>query len=329
MSAYKKNILVGVTALVALLLLGYMILKFGRLPAQWLVEGQMPVHFVADRAEGVSEGSAVYYRGINVGKVSQIRLAPDEEHVLLDATIDRKWSIPGNVSGAIRTQGLIGASAAIFLRLDNPANPGPPLHDDQQIPAEFVGVDVLPPEYAQLARELSETARQLRESNVIGHLDQTVLAVQKQVQKAGEVLDGLSTLVNDPRMRADVQQAIANIRTATETANRVGTDLEKVSAKLQDVGAEAQTTIRRTDARMADLTQQLSGRLEQVAKLLETFQSISTKVDQGRGTAGLLVNDPKLYQGMVEVTQQLSATIADLKRVIEQWEQEGVTFKLD
>ena len=42
----------------------------------------------------------------------------------------------------------------------------------------------------------------------------------------------------------------------------------------------------------------------------------------------MLVNDPKLYQSLVDNSRELNATILDLKRLVEQWEQEGVSFKL-
>ena len=61
---------------------------------------------------------------------------------------------------------------------------------------------------------------------------------------------------------------------------------------------------------------------------MQSFQSITQKVDEGKGTAGLLVNDPKLYQSLVDTSRELNATIADLRRVVQQWEQEGVSLKL-
>ena len=62
--------------------------------------------------------------------------------------------------------------------------------------------------------------------------------------------------------------------------------------------------------------------------ILDRFQSVATKVDQGQGTAGKLINDPKLYEALLDSSQELSLTIKDLKRLVEQWEQEGVSLKL-
>jgi hypothetical protein len=52
------------------------------------------------------------------------------------------------------------------------------------------------------------------------------------------------------------------------------------------------------------------------------------KVDKGQGTAGQLVNDPKLYQSLNDTARQLDKTVADLQRLIEQWEQEGIDLRL-
>jgi hypothetical protein len=61
--------------------------------------------------------------------------------------------------------------------------------------------------------------------------------------------------------------------------------------------------------------------------VLDGFQSITAKLDKGDGTAGQLVNDPKLYQALVDSAQQLNATVTDLRRLVNQWEQEGVSLR--
>jgi ABC-type transporter Mla subunit MlaD len=56
MSAYKRNLLVGLTVLIALILLGAMILRFSDAPFRFFVEKeQMPITFHTANAEGLSE----------------------------------------------------------------------------------------------------------------------------------------------------------------------------------------------------------------------------------------------------------------------------------
>jgi phospholipid/cholesterol/gamma-HCH transport system substrate-binding protein len=48
-------------------------------------------------------------------------------------------------------------------------------------------------------------------------------------------------------------------------------------------------------------------------KTLENTNSIMTKVDSGNGTASQLINDPQLYQNLVDATEQLNLILLDLK----------------
>jgi phospholipid/cholesterol/gamma-HCH transport system substrate-binding protein len=91
---------------------------------------------------------------------------------------------------------------------------------------------------------------------------------------------------------------------------------------------DASLTLTRTGTRVDELSKELGGRLEQLAVVLDRFQSVAGKIDKGEGTAGKLINDAKLYESLVDTSQELNLTIKDLRRLVEQWEQEGVTLKL-
>ena len=187
--------------------------------------------------------------------------------------------------------------------------------------ARFVGLALLPPEYSQLATELRLTAQQFRESQVVLHLDQ-------QVVKAGQVLDNVNSLVGDPKLRENIQVALANIRQASETINKLGGKFDKIADDASATMGDVRTTVTKAGTNLDTISKQVSDRLQQISVMLDHFQSISAKIDEGKGTAGALVNDPKLYQALVDSSLQLNATIADLKRLVEQWEQEGLHFKL-
>ena len=72
----------------------------------------------------------------------------------------------------------------------------------------------------------------------------------------------------------------------------------------------------------------MGDRLTQIAKLLDQFQSVAEKIDKGQGSAGALVNDPRLYESLLDTSRELNLTIKDFKRLVEQWEQEGVSLKV-
>jgi phospholipid/cholesterol/gamma-HCH transport system substrate-binding protein len=323
MSPYRRNVAVGLTVLGALFVLAWMILKFGGTPLMMFTAEQFPIRAVSERADGLGDGSPVTYRGVTVGRVTKVRRHPtDMTTIYIDATIDAQPPLPGNVQALIRTQGLIGGGAGLVLTVEpEGAAPQGQLRPNQELKATFVGLDMLPPQFAELATEAKETMRQFRESGIVNNLNE-------QITKTGKLIDSTDTLLNDPKLRENLQTSLANLREVSDSAKRITGKLDKLSDDTSAAVNQAKGTIQKTEGHIDDLARQFNDRLAQTGVLLDEFQSIVNKIDKGSGTAGRLVNDPRLYESLVLTTEQLNATIKDLKRLVEQWEQEGVSLKL-
>lgn len=335
MSSYRKNFLVGVVVLGGLVVLAWMIVQFGDAPIRLFSNNQIRVEFVTDRAEGLSEGGPITFRGVTVGRIGTIQREPDNQSVRAEGFVDRSPPLPANVRGAILAGGLIGGSASIALQILPDQPPQGELAEGQVIPTRYIGFQALPPEYTDLAIELRLAARQFRESGLIENLDQTV-------RHAGKMIESLSNIVSDPEIQADLKASLANIRQATDTATTIAKNLQSFSTDLEDIGKEAHATLKqargaiaqaeglidKTGTRIDRLGDQIDQRMVQIAKLLSTFQDISTKIDQGKGTAGAFVNDRRLYESLLLTSQQLNTLVRDLNRLVEQWEQEGATVRI-
>ena len=328
MSPFRKNLMVGGTAIGGIFLLGVLMLKFGVIPAQWVGPRRIHVHLHASRADGVSPGASVTYLGVSVGNIGTVSRSADQKEVVIDALLEAANPPPDNVIGRIRTQ-LVGGGA--ILSLEVPAGQAPTGHlaAGAAVPTEFVGSDLLPREFSDLATELRLTTEQIRKSDLAVNLNKTVLTFREQAEKAGKLIDSLDSAVNDPKMREDLKSALAGIRAATDTANRVAANVEKFTVNLNTVTENANTTLTKAQGHVDDVSKQLNDRMLQVAKLLEQFQSIAAKVDDGKGTAGKLINDAKLYESLVDTSRELNLTIKELNLLVKQWTDEGVYIKLN
>lgn len=319
--------LVGVVMLGALVALGWMILKFGGGPATWFTAPKMDVQFIADRADGIADGSNLFYRGVIVGRVTSTQLGDPQNPVLIAALVNRQPPLPGNLVGVIKTNSLLGSGASIDLQLTDPTAVGT-LKDGTHLKAKYLGTQILPPEFADLAAEIKATAKELRESGVIAHINETVV-------KAGALADSLNSFVSDKGLRNNLTVTVNNLRTASDNATRITTNLEKFSNDLNGMTADAHTAINTANTTLAkasqhidELSKNVNDRLVQAADLLKKFNSIASKIDEGKGTAGLLINDPKLYDSLVDTARSLNMTIGDLKRLVDQWETEGAYLRL-
>ncbi len=341
MTDRRKNLFVGATVLAGLILLGWMILQFGGVAISPFTSGRYSVIVTTDRADGIGEGSAVLYRGISVGQVKTIRMSDDMARVVLTLSMNADSRVPENVDAIIRPQGLIGGGGAVFLELKTPTPTGR-LMGGQELHGQVGDLQLLPKEFTALAEEIRQTSAQFRESGVIKHLDEAVVNISDQANRAGEVLQSVQKLVGDPRMKQDIDRSLANINEVTQTAKSIAANLDKFSSSLERTGGnldrltseatdtmrDTRSAVKNTQASIDQVTRQVADRLTQLSGVLESMGSVTRKIDQGKGTAGMIVNDPRLYEALVDSAKQLNATLADLKRVVEQWEQEGVSLKV-
>jgi phospholipid/cholesterol/gamma-HCH transport system substrate-binding protein len=323
MSAYQRNTIVGAVVLIALGMLAWMILQFANKAASFFLTTGMPITLTTSRADGVAEGSPVTYRGVNVGRVTQVRRVAGQggaaEDILIEALIEANPPLPADLQGRIRQTSLLGASATISLE---PA-------------ADLPGADSTT-RTAAAGQYLSEGANLWAE-------------YVPDITSLGDNIRGLSTsienLVGDPRFRENVHVSMANIRQTTESAVRLGGRLEELTERFDEIAentngavGDARDTLKDVrgtvgemngtvkDARdeLRKMSANLNQRMEQVATSLQHVQSVARKIDEGEGTAGHLVNDPKLYESLADTAAEMNLMIKDMRRLIEQWEQEGI-----
>ena len=79
---------------------------------------------------------------------------------------------------------------------------------------------------------------------------------------------------------------------------------------------------------MDQVTLQIVGRLQQMNTVLANIEDITSKINNGQGTAGKLVNDERLYEALVLNMQLLETTVQTTNRLLRQWEEEGIRLRL-
>jgi phospholipid/cholesterol/gamma-HCH transport system substrate-binding protein len=319
MTPNRKNVLVGLVVLTALVGLGWMILKIASSSATLFAHG---THFqlVSDRADGVADGSPVLYLGVNVGRVLSVRRTPNNDGVLIQGLLNEGEQIPVNVEGIIRPQSALGASALINLEPVG-APSGQMIAQGTRVRAHFAGSGLLPP-------EVGAFFNQVRQQQLLAHLDATVESMRVQLDKAGRLIDSTRDLVGDPKVREDLRGTIASIHQTSDNFRDFSARLQRVSDDTDVAVRQVNATVASSGKRFDEMSHQVNERMQQLAGVLDKMQSIVSKVDRGEGTMGLLINDPKLYQTLVDSARDIDLTFKDMQRLVQQWEQDGFTLKL-
>lgn len=312
MSAYQRNTIVGAVVLIGLGMLAWMILQFANKAASFFLTHGTHITLMTSHAEGVGDGSPVTYKGVNVGRVTGVRrvvgASPNGEDIVIDALIQADPPLPGNLRARIKQTSLLGASATIALEND----PGAATRPSASKHAQLSEGDNLEADFMPGITDLGDNIRALTDS-----MDETIHSI--------------NDVIGDNKVKEDIKVSLSNARTTLESANRIAAKLEQISTNIDkqttsagETIGEVKTTVKDARGEIKRVSDNLNQRLDQLAQSLQNVQSITRKIDEGKGTAGALVNDAKLYESLADTAAELNLMVKDMRRLIQQWEQEGI-----
>jgi len=347
-----RNIAVGVTVLVALMLLGGMILIFTGLPST-LRRGYV-IRMRFDVTYDISSGDTVYLAGIRAGTITDVDFtdpADPSKGVTMTALIDRRIRLPGNIKPVVFTKGLVGKG---YLE---PVAEGPKPLDPRSgavieyLPAdgsvvlvgEHRGNGLFPPELNTALKGLSKLADNLNEmlapTTPMGPSGPTstqpaasqaaqLPGLKGTIEKFNRTLDALYAVLGDAENQANIKASLAGLANAaaktTEAMEAFKGFAEQARGSVAEIGGAAASTKAQINALSAKLIEDA----ESVSRLMETMQATVAKIDSGQGTAGRLVNDPALYNNLVDATRQMTDLLREFRQLVQTWQKSGVQVKV-
>jgi phospholipid/cholesterol/gamma-HCH transport system substrate-binding protein len=199
---------------------------------------------------GLKNGSTVYYRGIEAGKVSDIRFDPDQPKlIIVSLQIDKNIQFTRGVYAVLEMKGVTGLTQ-IALK-DNGETPEL-LPNGERIPIK-----------PSLIERLSVSSEEM-------------------IEQTHELMTRLSRLLNDKNTQ-HIQQILVNVATATQKFNHLQDSAEKALSQVPILTADAEHTLLKVNSLTDEFTllsQQLRQELSSLSKQSEEFMQTGTAVGQ-------------------------------------------------
>ncbi|MBN1556330.1 MAG: MCE family protein [Phycisphaerae bacterium] len=300
MTERTRNLAVGLTVLIGLVLLAVLIIAFAGLPEAFQTGNR--IHILIDQTYNIEPGDSVYLRGKEVGVVTDVDFTDGDlrKGVTITARIDSDIRLPRNIQARVYTKGLMGKKQLALL----PQPSGPDgAAEEYYSPDETITLQgrheldsgLLPPELIQSFEDFGSLAKNLNE----------LIAPEPETAPSSD-----TPPTSQPAFPPGLKGAIA----------RLNRTLDAMNAFF----AKGEKTLNGAD----ELIRQLILDAEDVSKVLLSLQQTVDKMNKGKGTAGKLLNDPKLYTNLVHISEQMEVMVKDFRRLAKKWESEGMGVKL-
>lgn len=281
---------------IALLIIGYNFLK-----GNAIFSNETVLYARYSRVDGLNVSKPVLINGYQIGRVDKLQLQNDGT-ILATLKIKGKYEIPTNSIARLESTDLLG-SKAIVMALGN----------------------------GKIYAKDGDTLN----ANVEKNLMEAVQPVQKKAELIIDKMDSILTSVNtimNPDFQKNVNKSFNSIaatlgsleNTSKKVDHLVGSEANRISAILANVEAIS-SNFKNNNQQINAIMTNLHSVTDQVAaanfkqtvdnanKAMLELQGVVSKINNGTGSLGLLINDTKMYDNLNNASKNLDNLLIDVK----------------
>ncbi len=306
---HSKYFATGLFMLVGILVAIILVIWLGA--SQYLKKGSTFVSYFDESVQGLQKDSTVKYRGVAVGTVDRISVAPDGRLIEVLMKVDLKNGLKKDTVAELKMAGITGV---VFVELDIKKPKEPDYKPDINFTPDYPVIPTRPSDIKQLLdgagniitkvgeidfKGLSEDVRTLTKS-----LDRTVNS--REIKSIIKNVDMVATRINTnthPKLDAILTQ----VSSLTEKLDRTATSLENMVSPDQKDGvvANAKGVLVDTRAFIGEMRQELKN-----MKLAETAQKASRMTDELTDSTRTISRDlESVLDGLRQTSENLDLLI--------------------
>ncbi len=248
MASLKTKFAVGLFVLIGFIIITAAFIWLGM--TRYLEEGKYYVAYFDESVQGLNNDSAVKYRGVSIGRVERIGVAPDENLIEVVLKIESGMKLKKNMVAKLKSVGITGI---VFIEIDRKKEDALNLTPRIRFPTEYPIVATEPSEMKMFVSGINDLMDQFKEMNV-----------KELAEKMRTILDNINTTIEDAQIKnistdirlslqkieaildtqkwdkilASVNSATTSFKAFSDKSDQAVSDIEKVAVSLNDMLSE-------------------------------------------------------------------------------------------
>lgn len=261
-------------------------------------------HFYAiyDNVDGLTEANPVFINGFIVGQVNKIFFHPDNSgRMIVEMSLkENDLAIPKNTIARVFANGLLGTQAINLVLGD-----------------------------AKMYAESGDTLAGDVKSKMLDDIGDQVLPIKNKAEKLIVTIDslvaGLNAVLNEGGSN-NLKNALQNLSSVTAKADgllseekirldHILANVESISSNLKSGNKDLATILKNFNSISDSLAKaNIATTINNANSAIKNVDLIAAKINSGKGSLGLLVNNDSLYNNLTSASKNLDKLIIDLNQ---------------
>ena len=231
--------------------------------SRFLQKGQYYVTYFNESVQGLDKDSPVKYRGVSIGRVGSIDVAPDSKLVEVILKIESDLTVEDDMVSQLKSVGITGS---MFIELDRRRTGEPDRSPRLTFPTEYPIVASRPSEISELLRGIDDVLGQIR-----------ALDLRAISDKIKQTLDSANRLMADADVKG-ISDGIMSSVTAVQglldkdRLDAVLVSLEQAAGSLNNVLKHVRNSIGKANRTLDSVEGLVTGNEESVRLGLDRFR---------------------------------------------------------
>lgn len=274
--------------------------------SHFLQEGQYYVTYFNESVQGLEVDSIVKYRGVPVGRVEGIDVAPDAKLIQVTLKIESGQELDRDIVAQLK---LVGITGSIFVELDRKEEGEPDQSPPLNFPSEYQIVASKHSDVRELYQGVDDLLKQLNSLDIGG--------ISEKVQLS---LDNINKKVSE----ANIKGISDNLESSLVRIGQVLNDqrLDSLLTSMDEAGNSVNALMAKMDRSLSQFDSALNGVegivAEEKASIKKGIEDFRTAMENA---SALFVNGSSLVretdESMTYLMEGLSSTVQNLERASE------------
>ncbi|MCG6910142.1 MAG: MlaD family protein [Deltaproteobacteria bacterium] len=303
MASVRTKMAVGIFVVAGFAMVVFTVIWLGM--SNYLEKGKFYVAYFDETVQGLDRDSPVKYRGVSIGKVHSIGVAPDARLIRVVLKIETGLQLDKSIVAELKAVGITGL---MYVELEKKRAGDILVSQREAFPSPYPVIDTRPSEIRKIMGALNDVLVEFKGLDIKGILQN----LNSMLAKMEQTMDDAQL----KRLSGDMRLAIEDIRQSMEPT-KWRTTIDAIAAAVENIDAlstESRGTIALFDKTLVRTDGLIADNAVDIQALIAGMRTSLDNINR------LTVNSNRLVE---QSHQEIASLAADMKKTLKSYEKAG------